>query len=81
MTDEYEVLRALVRCPNYSLQQWAAALGWNEPGNGKPHAVRVHRSLVELSLTGLVTHRGDYKGWAVTRKGREFVSNINHLGD
>lgn len=79
MTDEYKALALFVRYPNWTLKQWASRLEWVERESGKPDAVRVHTALVTLSISGLVTHRGDYKGWAVTRKGAEFVRQIKEI--
>lgn len=79
MTDEYKVLVALVRHPNFSLRYLAANLGWENGKTGQVDRIRVHTCLVALSLSGLVRHRGDWKGWAVTERGKELVKQIKEL--
>lgn len=79
MTDEYSVLAEFVRHPNYTLRELAVVLGWESPDTGKTDPARVHHCLVSLSLSGLVRHRGDWKGWAVTERGRELVKQIKEL--
>lgn len=74
MTDAYEVLKEFMLQPAPTLRSLAHGLHWYTAK--KPDSVRVHTALVTLSLSGLVRHRGDYKGWVVTRRGREFV-NLN----
>lgn len=77
MTDAYEVLKEFMLQPAPTLRSLAHGLHWYTAK--KPDSVRVHTALVAASLSGLVRHRGDWKGWSVTERGRELVNIIKEL--
>lgn len=77
MTDAYAVVREFTLQPAPTLRSVAHGLHWyigKEPDNR-----RVHVALVQASLSGLVRHRGDWKGWVVTARGKELVKQIKEL--